>query len=96
MHGAVCSPDGRRFDVTIKNISSGGMRAISATLPAKGSFVEAILPNVGGVRARVSWTGEGEFGLAFLQAVDPAAVRRPMPPGRPYVPVARTTQRRFC
>src|SRR5688572_20132473 len=68
-------PDGNSFEATIRNISSGGMRVKCGVIPHKGSFLEAVLPNVGRVRARVSWTSTDSFGLSFIDEVDPVVVR---------------------
>jgi hypothetical protein len=62
--------------VRVRNLSAGGMLAETPQRAAEGASVDVELPNVGSVRGRVVWVGEGKFGIAFERPVNPQAVRR--------------------
>ena len=64
------------FTVRVRNLSPGGMLAETAERVAEGTTVEVELRNVGSVPGRIVWSGEGRFGIAFDQPVNPQAVRR--------------------
>ena len=64
------------FTVRVRNLSAGGMLAETQQRVAEGAVVDVELRNVGSVRGRIVWVGEGKFGVAFERAVDPHAVRR--------------------
>ena len=62
--------------VRVRNLSAGGMLAENPVKVEQGAAVEVELRNVGPVSGRIVWAGEGKFGIAFDQAVNPQAVRR--------------------
>ena len=62
--------------VRVRNLSAGGMLAETRQRVTVGTSVEVELRNVGAVRGRIVWVGEGKFGVAFDHPVDPQAVRR--------------------
>lgn len=62
--------------VRVRNLSAGGLLAETQQRVAEGAVVDIELRNVGAVRGRVVWAGEGKFGIAFERPVDPHAVRR--------------------
>ena len=62
--------------VRVRNLSAGGMLVEAKQRVTVGTGVEVELRNVGEVRGRIVWVGEGKFGVAFERPVDPHAVRR--------------------
>lgn len=67
--------------VRVRNLSAGGMLAepqqrVAGGAIVEGVVVEAELRNVGAVRGRIVWVGEGKFGIAFDRPVNPQAIRR--------------------
>lgn len=60
-------PDGRRVDVTVSNISLGGIGFAGGTFAADERF-RLVLPNRGETDARVSWTSAGGVGAQFSEA----------------------------
>ncbi|OWQ96300.1 PilZ domain-containing protein [Sphingopyxis witflariensis] len=62
--------------VRVRNLSAGGMLAESPVSVTEGAAIAVELGNVGRVSGRVVWAGEGKFGIAFDQQVNPQAVRR--------------------
>lgn len=62
--------------VRVRNLSAGGMLAEGKVRVSDGAAVEVELQNVGPVDGRVVWVGDGKFGIAFDQPVNPQAVRR--------------------
>jgi hypothetical protein len=54
----------------LRDLSFYGFKAQGDPLPAAGEYVKVDLPNIGAVRARVSWVRGGFFGGAFPTAVD--------------------------
>lgn len=62
--------------VRVRNLSAGGMLAESPVAVTEGATVAIDLRNVGPVSGRIVWAGEGKFGIAFDQPVNPQAVRR--------------------
>lgn len=62
--------------VRVRNLSAGGMLAESPARVTEGATIAVELRNVGSVPGRIVWVGEGKFGIAFDQAVNPQAVRR--------------------
>lgn len=75
---AVVVAEGRPepISVRVRNLSTGGMLAESNVVLADGTAVVTDLPNIGAISARVVWSANGKFGLAFDQPIDPQAVRR--------------------
>lgn len=62
--------------VRVRNLSAGGMLAEAKTLVSEGATLVIDLPNVGLIRGRVVWSGDGKFGIAFDVQVNPQSVRR--------------------
>ena len=63
---------------TVRNLSPGGMMAQGeGTLPADAR-VTVTLRNIGPVQGRVAWIGDGRYGIAFDNEIDPQAVRAPV------------------
>lgn len=63
--------------VRVRNLSAGGMLAEAKVRGiAQGEAVEIELRNVGFVSGKIVWVGNGKFGIAFDEVVDPQAVRR--------------------
>lgn len=62
--------------VRVRNLSAGGMLAESDEDVPVGTTVRVVLANIRPVAARTVWSGEGRFGVAFDQHIDPQAVRR--------------------
>ena len=61
---------GVRQDIELRDLSFYGFQACGGDTPAAGEYVKVDLPNIGHVRARVSWVREGCFGGAFANVVD--------------------------
>lgn len=67
--------------VRVRNLSTGGMMAVSDVPAAMGQVVQVALPRVGWVGGTVAWKQEDRFGIAFDEEIDAAAVRSPIKPG---------------
>ncbi|MDZ3833417.1 MAG: PilZ domain-containing protein [Sphingopyxis sp.] len=67
---------GAPITVRVRNLSVGGMLAETPARVPESAVVEIDLKNVGPVPGRIVWVGEGKFGIAFDQPVNPQAVRR--------------------
>jgi len=62
--------DFRQTEVELANLSFGGFCARCGISLKPGEFVSIDLPDIGLVRARVAWCGEGRVGGAFVSPVD--------------------------
>ena len=62
--------DGRRELCLIKNISAGGMMLRAYCALTAGQSVAVELKSGQPLAARVSWTDDGQVGLAFAQQID--------------------------
>jgi hypothetical protein len=73
--------DGREGEtrVKVRNLSPGGMMAEGDVSVMRGSLVSVELRNVGWVEGTVAWKQDNRFGIAFVNEIDPAAVRAPAP-----------------
>ena len=71
--------DGRDGEarVKVRNLSPGGMMAEGDVAVTRGSLVSVELRNLGWVEGTVAWKQENRFGIAFVNDIDPAAVRAP-------------------
>ena len=67
--------------VRVRNLSTGGMMAVSDVPVFVGQIVQVALPRVGWVAGTVAWNHEDRFGIAFGEEIDTAAVRSPIKPG---------------
>lgn len=61
--------------VKIRNLSAGGVMAEAPLKVARGERIAVNLRNVGWVEGTVAWVQDNRFGVAFVEEVDPAAVR---------------------
>lgn len=61
--------------VKVRNLSAGGMMAEGDVRVARGTRVSVELRNIGWVDGSVAWTQGNRFGIAFIDAIDPTAVR---------------------
>jgi hypothetical protein len=59
----------------VRNLSAGGMMAECNASVARGTPVSVELRNIGWVEGSVAWTQGNRFGIAFVDAIDPAVVR---------------------
>lgn len=64
--------------VRIRNLSATGLMAECDRVLVEGANVRLTLRGTGEIGARISWVGEGRFGLLFNQPVDPISARRPI------------------
>lgn len=71
--------DGREGEtrVKVRNLSPGGMMAEGDVAVMRGSLVSVELRNLGWVDGTVAWKQDNRFGIAFVNDIDPAAVRAP-------------------
>jgi hypothetical protein len=72
---------GAEHQVKVRNLSSGGMMAEGSVKVARGSLVSIELRNLGWVQGTVAWKQDDRFGIAFLEEIDPKAVRAPAKSG---------------
>lgn len=61
---------GEREEIELRDLSLYGFKAYATTGAAPGEYVKLDLPNLGLVRARISWSRDGYLGGAFPTAVD--------------------------
>jgi hypothetical protein len=78
--------------VKVRNLSTGGMMAEGQVKVARGSSVSVELRNLGWVEGTVAWKQDNRFGIAFVEAIDPAAVRGPSTPQGPEFDPPRFTR----
>lgn len=76
--------------VKVRNLSAGGMMAEAPLKVARGIPVSVELRNIGWVDGAVAWKQDSRFGIAFVDEIDPVAVR-----GTPVVPEAEYEPPRF-
>jgi hypothetical protein len=67
--------------VRVRNLSTGGMMAVSDVPATIGQRVQVALPRVGWIAGTVAWKQEDRFGIAFDEDIDAASVRSPILPG---------------
>ncbi|WP_423141013.1 PilZ domain-containing protein [Parablastomonas sp. CN1-191] len=67
--------------VRVRNLSIGGMMAVSDVPAQVGQALQVALPRVGWIDGTVAWRQDGRFGIAFGEEIDAAAVRSPIKPG---------------
>jgi hypothetical protein len=79
--------DGLVQDVKLRDLSFYGCKAVAATTLACGEYIKIDLPNIGMVRARVSWASASVFGATFPIAVD---VRKCVAPSATLEPCLAT------
>lgn len=64
--------DGTVLKVRVRNISSGGLGGRSDVAIDAWQPVEVRLPGIGSVAGKVAWVRQGQFGVQFDRAIDPA------------------------
>jgi prepilin-type processing-associated H-X9-DG protein len=69
--------------VKVRNLSAGGMMAEGEAKVVRGTLVAVELRNIGWVDGSVAWRQDNRFGIAFVDEIDPAAVRAPGAPEEP-------------
>ena len=67
------------YRVRVRNLSPGGMMAEADVAVSRGLRVSVDLRNIGWVEGSVAWKQDNRFGIAFVDTIDPAKVREPMP-----------------
>jgi len=80
IHAALVRASGERREVELRDLSFYGFKARAEIEAAPGEYVKLDLPNLGWVRARISWARDGHLGGAFPTAVD---VRKCLPAVKP-------------
>ena len=70
--------DGPEHPCRVRNISATGLMIEMAWPQEGGDNVSVKLGELGWVAATVAWRQPPRFGLAFLDAIDPVAARRPV------------------
>ena len=69
-----------RGQIVVRDISAGGLGGMTSQWLRPGERIEAELPVVGNIPARVAWTDGKRFGLAFDEEIDAERVtREPVP-----------------
>lgn len=61
--------------ITIRDISSTGLKASTCNAPFVGGKVEVELRNIGTVPATVIWVENGKIGLHFSRIIDPSQTK---------------------
>lgn len=64
--------------VKVRNLSAGGMMAEGDSRVSRGSLVAVELRNIGWIDGTVAWKQDNRFGIAFVDEIDPSAVRAPV------------------
>lgn len=74
----------------VRNLSATGLMAESDARVTEGDRLSLSLRGVGTIGATVSWVRAGRIGVAFDEAIDPAAARRPVSqaPAMPVQPAS--------
>ncbi len=67
-------PDGRETNVTIHNISAGGLLIETGLELARGEVLTLDLPQAGAIEAAVVWRSEGLHGCAFATPLSAGAL----------------------
>ncbi|MGK6321491.1 PilZ domain-containing protein [Sphingomonas sp. DT-51] len=62
------------FDVSVRNVSAGGLMAELPHPMVPDSAVEIELAGLGWVAGRIAWQIERRAGIAFDELIDPAAL----------------------
>ena len=62
------------FDVSVRNVSTGGLMAELPHPLAPDSAVEIELAGLGWVAGRIAWQIDRRAGIAFDELIDPAAI----------------------
>ncbi|TCP35046.1 PilZ domain-containing protein [Sphingomonas sp. BK235] len=62
------------FDVSVRNVSTGGLMAELPHPLVPDSAVEIELAGLGWVAGRIAWQIEGRAGIAFDEMIDPSAI----------------------
>lgn len=78
--------------IKVRNLSAGGMMAEGKVKVMRGSSVAVELRNLGWIEGSVAWKQDNRFGIAFAEAIDPAAARGPSAPPAPEFDPPRFTR----
>jgi hypothetical protein len=70
---------GESYPCIIRNLSSHGLGGSGCKDVYVGMRVSVVLPVVGAVSGRVSWTRGDQFGVALNEEMDPSMVTLPRP-----------------
>lgn len=62
--------------IRIRNISAGGLMAVSRHVVRRGERVTIALQGIGEVAGRVAWVHGERFGVSFARAINPNLVRQ--------------------
>ena len=66
----------RRRKAVVKDLSIFGCRVTTAGRFNPGDFVMLLVPSFGPFGARIAWAADGDVGLEFVHALDPAVVTK--------------------
>jgi hypothetical protein len=72
----VQSPRFGRGSIVVRDISRGGLGGMTSQWLRPGERLEADLPSIGSIAARVAWTDGNRFGLEFDEEIDADRVTR--------------------
>ena len=78
--------------IKVRNLSAGGMMAEGDSKVIRGSLVSVELRNLGWVEGSVAWKQDNRFGIAFVDEIDPTAVRGPAAAGGGEFEIPRFTK----
>jgi hypothetical protein len=67
-----------KYQVRVRNLSSGGLMAEVPEAIAIGTSVEVDVRGIGWVPGRIAWATAGRVGVAFEQPIDPKLARKPV------------------
>lgn len=70
---------GESYPCIIRNLSSHGLGGSGCKDAYVGMRISVVLPVVGAVSGRVSWTRGDQFGVALNEELDPSMVTLPHP-----------------
>lgn len=67
--------------IKVRNLSSGGLMAEGGPQVVSGTGVSIDLRNIGWIDGTVAWVQDNRCGIAFVEEIDPKAVRGPASAG---------------
>jgi hypothetical protein len=70
----ICGAD-IEYPITIKDLSSGGLRATVDASLFSGTKLEVAIPKIGCVPGEVVWASDGMIGVKFAKFINPDLVR---------------------
>ena len=62
--------------IRIRNISAGGLMAVSRHVVRRGEPVTIVLVGIGELAGRIAWTQGERFGVSFSRPINPNLVRQ--------------------